>query len=163
MNILQIESDYWPYCFQYILRKQAKHFARDNFESELSFDQIVEALKDQFETAERKQYHRFIWTNVTFKSIESENLTKSKSEVLQALITKIRACQFALGDQYAANVHIVDCLLRACRDEPYLALAYDNIPRNFEAACAVLHKALEGRTRFNGTTSVFTDESSTID
>ncbi|PWN31888.1 uncharacterized protein FA14DRAFT_174772 [Meira miltonrushii] len=163
MNILQIKSENWPCCFKFILRKQADCFARDSFKDEWAFDQMVEALKDQFETAERKQLHRFIWANITFKSVVSENPTKSKSDNLQLLITKLRKCQYALGGQYAADIHIVDCLLRACRDEPDLAMVYGSMPKSFEAVCAVFHKALEGNSRFQSTTSILTEEYSSSD
>lgn len=161
MNILEIRTDHWSDCLQYILRKQAKQFARDTFTVEgWTLDQMVEALKDLFETAERKQYLRSVWTKITFNSVENENPTKCKSEVLQILIARLRKCQYALGQEYAANVHIVDCFLRACRHEPELAVAYGNIPKNFEAACAVFHQALEGKTSYQSTASVITDESS---
>lgn len=155
MDILEIHSSHWSICFRYILGGAANRYAWKTFKKGWTFDQMVKSVRNHFENSQKKDRLRLVWTNTTFESEEKMNPTKSKAEILDLLITKLQKCQSLLGEEYASEVHMIDCLFRACRDVPELIMACPNIPQDFESIRALFHRALDVYPKFQSAAPVY--------
>lgn len=120
---LGIQASQFHAIFPSILRGRAEIYYVYNVHHNDTFATAYKKVKNRFDDAANHNIYYTDWTTTTFESSRKKYRAEHPGpedlqKVLQSMLDKLQLCQRALGPAYAADIHLRDNVLRACRGVP---------------------------------------------
>ncbi|TQN63641.1 hypothetical protein CSHISOI_11811, partial [Colletotrichum shisoi] len=103
---------------------------------------LVDAVRRQFETEETIKAYLAEWQQISFRQIESSEPSKTKTEILELMISRLNVIQRALPASYQTDDFFRLQLLNACRGVPEARLCLYNPANTLEGVCGQLRSAI---------------------
>ncbi len=133
----------WNMAFSFMLKGKARQYYYDHlFNKELSFEQLVQRVRDRFHSQENRQMYMREWQSITLRDTIGANPDKTRLECLELTIDKLYLVQFGLSPRQQSEADLRDQLLSACQGIPECSLALYKPADTYEKLCDELRTAI---------------------
>ena len=150
---------HWHKAFSLMLKGKARQFYYDHlFNSNLSFDQLVQRVTERFHSLENRQMYMREWQSISLVNIIRTNPEKSRLQCLEMMIEKLYLVQKGLPTEQRSEIALRDQLLSACQGIKECELALYKPANTFEKLCDELRSAIGTAQRMTRTSSQFIGE-----